>query len=61
MLNLIQYSKPSASQTIKQEDGAPAGTAIAKRLVLLIEACEGSSSLLNAVERLKSSVKISQL
>ncbi|PRQ25053.1 putative RNA polymerase II-associated protein [Rosa chinensis] len=61
MLTLIQYSKPSASQTIKQEDGAPAGTAIVKRLELLIEACEGSSSLLNAVERLKSSLKISQL
>ncbi|XP_050363922.1 transcriptional elongation regulator MINIYO isoform X2 [Argentina anserina] len=61
MLNLIQYNKPSASQTFKQEDGAPAGAAIAKRLELLNEACEGSSSLLNAVKRLKSSLKVSQL
>nr|XP_004292271.2 PREDICTED: uncharacterized protein LOC101298197 [Fragaria vesca subsp. vesca] len=60
MLNLIQYNKPSASQTIKREDEAAAGTAIAERLKLLSEACEGSSSLLTAVERLKSSLKISQ-
>ncbi|KAK9944284.1 hypothetical protein M0R45_009858 [Rubus argutus] len=61
MLNIIQYNKPSASQIIKQEDGAPVGNAIEKRLEFLIEACEGSSSLLTAVERLKSSLKISQL
>lgn len=61
MLNLIQYNKPSASKIIKQEDGAPVGNAIEKRLELLIEACEGNSSLVTAVERLKSSLKISQL
>lgn len=57
MLNLIQYNKPSTSHRIKQEDGSPAWNAIEKRLALLNEACEINSSLLAAVEKLRSSLK----
>ncbi|XP_008236093.1 PREDICTED: transcriptional elongation regulator MINIYO [Prunus mume] len=56
MLNLIQYNKPSTSHRIKQEDGSPAWNAIEKRLALLNEACETNSSLLAAVEKLRSSL-----
>ncbi|TQD96299.1 hypothetical protein C1H46_018065 [Malus baccata] len=57
MLNLIQYNKPSIPHETKHEDGVPVGNDVEKRLELLNETCELNSSLLAAVEKLKSSLK----
>ncbi|KAK1588222.1 hypothetical protein Q3G72_021100 [Acer saccharum] len=56
MLDLIQYSKPSTSHMLEQNGGSSLlQNNIEKRFEILTEACEGNSSLLILVEKLKSS------
>ncbi|KAL5788921.1 hypothetical protein ACOSP7_005870 [Xanthoceras sorbifolium] len=56
MLDLIQYSKPSTCQMPDQYGGSSLQPCnIEKRFEILREACEGNSSLLIEVEKLKSS------
>ncbi|KAL5856177.1 hypothetical protein ACOSQ4_005979 [Xanthoceras sorbifolium] len=56
MLDLIQYSKPSTCQMLDQYGGSSLQPCnIEKRFEILREACEGNSSLLIEVEKLKSS------
>ncbi|KAK9287736.1 hypothetical protein L1049_016176 [Liquidambar formosana] len=54
MLDFIQYNKPSASQNPEQNEGALQTSEIERRFEVLTEACEGNSSLLTEVEKLKS-------
>lgn len=56
MLDLIQYSKPLASQMFEHNGGLSLQQ-IEKRFEILKEACEGNSSLLTEVEKLKSCLK----
>lgn len=59
MLDLIRYKKSSPSTMIAQEEGASQASTVRRRLEVLKEACEGNSSLLAEVEKLRS--KFSQL
>lgn len=54
MMNLIRYNKPSASD---QNGGSPLErSSIDKKMEVLTEACEGNSTLLTEVDKLKSSL-----
>ncbi|KAI3714187.1 hypothetical protein L1987_72782 [Smallanthus sonchifolius] len=54
VVKLIQYEKPKNYQKLdKAEDGSLQGSEIARRLTVLREACEGNSTLLSVVEKLK--------
>ncbi|KAM0058930.1 putative RNA polymerase II-associated protein [Helianthus debilis subsp. tardiflorus] len=54
MVKLIQYEKPASYQKLDQaEDGSLQDSEIARRLTVLSEACEGNSTLLSVVEKLK--------
>lgn len=56
MLKFILYSKGSVSRKPDQNgDLSLPNTEIDKRFELLTEACEGNSSLLTGVEKLRSS------
>lgn len=54
MLDLIRYYKPSTSHLPKLEGSSLGTSNIEKRFKVLAEACERDSSLLTAVEKLKS-------
>ena len=55
MLNLIQYNKPSTSKTLDRNGGSPLERGgVERRIKVLTEACDGNSSLLTEVEKLKS-------
>jgi hypothetical protein len=55
MLNLIRYKKPCTFQMPDQNGGSPLErSSIEKRIEVLREACEGNSSLLTEVDKLKS-------
>ncbi|XP_042979275.1 transcriptional elongation regulator MINIYO [Carya illinoinensis] len=57
MMNLIRYNKPSASQMSDQNGGSPLErSSIDKKMEVLTEACEGNSTLLTEVNKLKSSL-----
>ncbi|KAD3642120.1 hypothetical protein E3N88_31344 [Mikania micrantha] len=57
MIKLIQYVKPANFKNLEQaEDRSLQGLEIARRLTVLTEACEGNSTLLNIVEKLKKVV-----
>lgn len=57
MLNLIRCNKSSTNQTLDQNGGSPMErSSIDKRIEVLAEACEGNSSLLVEVSKLKSSM-----
>lgn len=57
MLNLIRYNKPSTSKMLDRNGGSPLERGrVEKRIEVLTEACEGNSSLLKEVEKLKSSL-----
>ncbi|PIA29792.1 hypothetical protein AQUCO_05800102v1 [Aquilegia coerulea] len=59
ILNLIRYTQPGTSQEcVWSENPAMQKSEIERRLRLLSEACEGNSSLLSAIEKLKSSPKL---
>ncbi|KAL5703051.1 hypothetical protein ACHQM5_028192 [Ranunculus cassubicifolius] len=53
MLDLIRYKKPDISEELSVQKGE-----IERRLRVLAEACEGNSTLLPVVEKLKSSPKL---
>nr|XP_023888217.1 transcriptional elongation regulator MINIYO [Quercus suber] len=57
MLNLIQYNKLPTSQMPDQNGSPLERSSMEKRLEVLTEACEGNSSLLTVVDKLKSSFK----
>lgn len=52
LLNLIRYNKPSTSDSGGQLDGEKSW--LEARLKVLVEACEGNSSLLTQVNKLKA-------
>jgi hypothetical protein len=57
VLNLIRYNKPSTAKTLDRNGGSPLERgSVEKRIEVLTEACEGNSSLLTEVEKLKSSL-----
>ncbi|XP_076942172.1 transcriptional elongation regulator MINIYO-like [Bidens hawaiensis] len=54
IVKLIQYEKPASYQKLEEaENGSLQGLEIARRLTILSEACEGNSTLLSVVEKLK--------
>ncbi|XP_076905908.1 transcriptional elongation regulator MINIYO-like [Bidens hawaiensis] len=54
IVKLIQYEKPASYQKLEQtENRSLQGSEIARRLTILSEACEGNSTLLSVVEKLK--------
>ncbi|KAK9052081.1 hypothetical protein SSX86_028709 [Deinandra increscens subsp. villosa] len=54
MVKLIQYEKPAKYEKLEQAaDASLQGMEIARRLTVLREACEGNSTLLGVVEKLK--------
>lgn len=57
MLNLIQYNKLPTSQMPDQNGSPLERSSMEKRFEVLTEACEGNSSLLTVVDKLKSSFK----
>ncbi|KAF3965968.1 hypothetical protein CMV_009890 [Castanea mollissima] len=57
MLNLIQYNKLTTSQMPDQNGSQLERNSMEKRFEVLTEACEGNSSLLTVVDKLKSSFK----
>ncbi|XP_050260875.1 transcriptional elongation regulator MINIYO isoform X2 [Quercus robur] len=57
MLNLIQYNKLTTSQMPDQNGSPLERSSMEKRFEVLTEACEGNSSLLTVVDKLKSSFK----
>ncbi|CAN0845678.1 Transcriptional elongation regulator MINIYO [Linum grandiflorum] len=56
MLELVKYSKQSASALIPDDNPSP----IAKRFEVLAEACDGNSFLLSEVEKLKTAFASNQ-
>ncbi|KAF5182102.1 Transcriptional elongation regulator miniyo [Thalictrum thalictroides] len=59
ILNLIRYTKSGTSrECVSSENPAVQKSEIERRLRLLAEACEGNSTLLIAIEKLKSSPKL---
>ncbi|PWA96454.1 Armadillo-type fold [Artemisia annua] len=55
MVKLIQYKKPATHQKLDQaEDMSLQGPEISRRLMVLKDACEGNSTLLSVVEKLKT-------
>lgn len=57
MVKLIQYKKPATSQKLDQaEDPSLQGSEITKKLSVLREACDGNSTLLSVVEKLKNAI-----
>lgn len=57
MLNLLRCNKSSTNQMLDQNGGSPIErSSIDKRIEVLAEACEGNSSLLVEVSKLKSSM-----
>jgi len=55
LLNLIHHNKPSASVMEEQLNGVVSEKSwLESRLKILVEACEGNSSLLTVVDKLKA-------
>lgn len=55
MLEFIRYAKPSASQNTEQyKVSSLQRSEIERRLQILTDVCEGNSSILTEVEKLKS-------
>lgn len=55
LLNLIHHNKPSTSVTEEQLNAVLSEKSwLESRLKILIEACEGNSSLLTVVDKLKA-------
>lgn len=55
MVKLIQYKKPATRGKLDQaEDMSLQGPEISRRLMVLKDACEGNSTLLSVVEKLKT-------
>lgn len=58
MVKLVQYNKAASYQKLDQvEDLSLQGPELARRLIVLREACEGNSTLLSVVEKLKNAIK----
>ncbi|CAN1771007.1 Transcriptional elongation regulator MINIYO [Linum perenne] len=61
MLELVKYSNPAASPLIPDDKSSTENNSpIAQRFEVLVEACDGNSSLLSEVEKLKSALTCSQ-
>ncbi|KAI6677528.1 hypothetical protein NL676_038324 [Syzygium grande] len=54
MMDLIRYNKSSPSKMTAQEEGASQASTVHGRLEVLKAACEGNTSLLTEVEKLRS-------
>lgn len=54
MLDLLRYNSKGSGNSMEKEESGAERSETEKRLEVLKEACEGNSSLLSEVEKLKS-------